>query len=336
MVNDKKYYMALAEKYLAHQASRQECDELLEWMQGDADLHRLQDTALEQAGNDMPENRRRHIYARIMDKARESQAAGPRRRPVALRLLAAACAVLAVACGTLLYRQAARPGATALELRTEATDRSQALLPDGTEVHLNALSTLTCRMDGSRRTVHLDGEGYFEVAPDRQRPFTIVTSGMELLCLGTKFDIKNYEDDSSARVILREGSVKVSSGQQEIVMTPGTCVTYNKSTGRLSKASVQKESATDWMHGCTYYRNESLENIANELSRSYGKRIVISTPEIARTSFSGYLGKASLNDVLNALSTASGLKYEYINDSTIHLYSRTGGTGRHPAKGQAR
>ena len=322
MTNDNKHYIHLAERYLAHEATPQECDELLEWMQDCDTLHQSIDQAIEQADNDMPEHRRRHIYSQIMATAGPQPARRPWwRRPA--RLLAAACLALAVCGGTLLYTQlAAGPRPAPVEVRTQATDRSEVRLPDGTLVHLNALSTLSYELDGEgRRTVRLNGEGYFEVAPDRRHPFRIMTSGMELLCLGTKFDIKNYEDDSSAKVILREGSVKVSSGRHSILMTPGTCVTYNKATGHLTKADVQKESATDWMSGNIYYRNESLENIANELARTYGKRIVISTPSIARETFSGYLGRASLADVLNALAVASGIHYEYINDSTIQLYS---------------
>ena len=325
MMNDRKHIRLLAGKFLDGTATEQEREELFDWMYDSARLHAMIDTDLKDSDNAMPESKRRRIYSQIVNAGQEQKAPQQRRRNGLTRLLAAACVAMAFVIGGMAYWQSASAEhySAPLEARTEAAARTQLTLPDGTQVHINSMSRLTYVYDVEKkaRIVNLEGEGYFEVAPDKDNPFTIVTNGMSLLCLGTKFDIKNYEDDNTAKVILREGSVKVSSGRQEILMTPGTCVTYNKKTGALSSADVQRESATDWIRGATYYKNESLENIANELSRNYGTRVVISSPEISKETFSGYLGKASLNDVLRALSVASGINYEFINDSTVHLFN---------------
>lgn len=332
MVNDKLYYKTLAEKFLGHHASQEEVDELFEWMKDNEQLSQLLSDEIEAAPNDeLSDSRKRHIYTTIVNSNGNAQSTQHvtgrtwRQRFTPMRLLAAACAVVAVCSVSMLAWQSLRPQPVyqPLMASTEAANRSQLTLPDGTLVHLNAQSQLTYQLDtkGRQRLVNLDGEGYFEVAPDKAHPFKILTNGMEVLCLGTKFDIKNYEDDNSAKVILRQGKVKVTSGTQEIVMQPGTCVTYNKATGRLSQQVVQKDCATDWMRGYAYYKNECLEDIANELSRNYGKRIVLSSPAMGRETFSGYLGHSSLDDVLRVLSVAAGIRYEYINDSTIQLFN---------------
>ena len=325
MVNDKKHIRLLAEKFLNDTATEQEREELFDWMYDSASLHAMIDADLKNSDNAMPESKRRRIYTEIVNAEHEQKIQQPHHRINTTWLLAAACVTMAFVIGAMAYWQSAssKPYNAPLEARTEAAARTQLTLPDGTQVYINSMSKLTYIHDTDKkaRIVNLEGEGYFEVAPDKNNPFTIVTNGMSLLCLGTKFDIKNYEDDNTAKVILREGSVKVSSGKQEILMKPGTCVTYNKTTGALTSADVQRESATDWIRGATYYKNESLENIANELSRNYGTRVVISSPEISKVTFSGYLGKTSLNDVLRALSMASGINYEFINDSTVHLFN---------------
>lgn len=340
MVNDKLYYKTLAEKFLGHHASQEEVDELFEWMKDNEQLDQLLRDEIEAAPDDeLSDSRKRHIYTTIVNansNGNSNATAQPtpntttqpttwRQRFTPIRLLAAACAVVAVCSVSMLAWQSLRPQPVyqPLKATTEAANRSQLTLPDGTRVHLNAQSQLSYQFDtkGRQRLVNLDGEGYFEVAPDKAHPFKILTNGMEVLCLGTKFDIKNYEDDNSAKVILRQGKVKVTSGTQEIVMQPSTCVTYNKATGRLSQQLVQKDCATYWIRGYAYYKNESLEDIANELSRNYGKRIVLSSPAMGRETFSGYLGHSSLDDVLRALSVAAGIRYEYINDSTIQLFN---------------
>lgn len=324
MNNDKDHYRPLAEKFLNHKTTEQESEELFAWMQDNQELTIMLYDDIEMADKDMPESKKRCIYNNIIEAKRHYEMSKKRFLVRLNRILTIACTILILIVCTLLYKHAITqlPKSDLVEVKTEATDHSELSLPDGTKVKLNSQSVLSYQLDNTlkQRIVNLEGEGYFEVATDKKHPFKIITNGMEILCLGTKFDIKNYDEDNSAIVVLREGSVKVSSGTQEILMTPGTSVTFNKSTGNLSQNRTQNDNAIAWIRGNIYYRNESLENIANDLSRKYGVRIVISSPEIGKTTFSGYLGKTSLDNVLNVLSTASGVSYEYINDSTVHIY----------------
>ena len=325
MLNDRYYFKKLAEKFLNEETTEQENEELFDWMKDNSELRMMIANDLEDSDDEMPESMKRRIYKRIVNGDGSKRTARPSRWLSTTRMLVAACAVLAVAVGVLAYRQvSAAPMQTKpLEVITEATNRSKLQLPDGTQMHLNAMSALTYNLDTKKkeRVVHLDGEGYFEVAPDKNTPFKIITNGMEVLCLGTKFDIKNYKEDNSAKVILKEGSVKVTSGTQEIIMEPGTCVTYDKVTGNLTQSKVQKDSAREWISGYSYYHNENLENIVNELSRTYGKRFVITSPEIGNETFSGYLGRGALDDVLEALAMASGISYKHVNDSTVLIFN---------------
>ena len=325
MVNDRYYYERLAEKYLREEASEQEKEELFDWMRDNEELCMIIDADLEASDNKMSERQKQRIYRQIVEECHSGGKVRLHRLFSVTRLLAAACVVLALSSGVLFYRQMAVSASAQkpFEVSTEAANHSRLQLPDGTSVHMNTRSTLSYALDNrhGERIVRLDGEGYFEVAADKDHPFKIITNGMEVLCLGTKFDIKNYKEDNSAKVILREGSVMVTSGTQKTLMTPGTCVTYDKNTGNLSQSRVRKDSAMEWISGYTYYQNENLENIVNELSRNYGKRFVITSPEINDETFSGYLGNGTLDDVLNALSVASGIDYRHANDSTILIYN---------------
>ncbi len=324
MSKDKDHFRPLAEKYLSHNATEQEREELLAWMQDNNELTIILYDDIEMADKDMPESKKRNVYNNIIRAEKHLEKSKKRLMIRLNRVLSIACIVLILIVCTLIYKQATAtlPDSDKVEVKTAATDHSELSLPDGTKVKLNSQSVLSYQLDNNskQRIVNLEGEGYFEVAADKKYPFKIITNGMELLCLGTTFDIKNYDEDNSAKVTLREGSVKVTSGTQEILMTPGTSVTYNKNTGKLTQNNAQKESPIGWINGNIYYCNESLENIANDLSRKYGVRIVISSPEICKTTFSGYLGKTSLENILDVLSTASGISYEFINDSTVHIY----------------
>lgn len=209
MVNDMLYYKTLAEKFLGHHTSQEEVDELFEWMKDNEQLSQLLREEIEAApDNELSDSRKRHIYTTIVnDNSNGNGTAQPtpnatqpttwRQRFTPMRLLAAACVVVAVCSVSLLAWQNLRsqPVYQPLMATTEAANRSQLTLPDGTQVYLNAQSQLSYQLDtkGRQRVVNLDGEGYFEVAPDKAHPFKILTNGMEVLCLGTKFDIKTMK-----------------------------------------------------------------------------------------------------------------------------------------------
>ena len=89
--------------------------------------------------------------------------------------------------------------------------RAQFSLSDGTTVTLNAGSRLKYdnRFGINDRVVQLEGEGYFKVAKDSKRPFTVKTSHLNVRALGTAFNVKAYSDDKTIETTLVEGSVKI-------------------------------------------------------------------------------------------------------------------------------
>ena len=89
--------------------------------------------------------------------------------------------------------------------------RAQFTLSDGTAVTLNAGSKLKYdnRFGIKDRIVQLEGEGYFKVAKDTKRPFIVKTSHLNVMALGTAFNVKAYSDDKTIETTLVEGSVKI-------------------------------------------------------------------------------------------------------------------------------
>lgn len=159
----------------------------------------------------------------------------------------------------------------------------QVRLPDGTQVWLNAASSLRfpTRFRGADREVSLSGEAYFEVAKDEEHPFVIHSSGMTTTVLGTKFNISAYNDDHSQRVTLAEGRVKVSeesetqTGREEgILLNPGyEAVRAEKEKNiRVRKANV--DAALAWKNGLFVFDAESLGSMMRKLSRWYDVDVV--------------------------------------------------------------
>src|SRR5882757_2009931 len=97
------------------------------------------------------------------------------------------------------------------------------VLADGSKIWLNAASTLKypASFNGAERTVELSGEGYFEVTGSAARPFRVRIKGAEIEVLGTHFNVKAYEDESSSKATLVDGAVKVIHGTQSLQLKPG-------------------------------------------------------------------------------------------------------------------
>src|SRR5690606_16157854 len=127
----------------------------------------------------------------------------------------------------------------------------QLTLPDGTEVWLNAASSLRypTRFTGGTRVVELAGEAYFAVAKNSQQPFIVKSSGQEIEVLGTEFNISAYADETEARTTLIEGAVKVSHHLTGVVrvLAPGEQAIRTDDQLRITTADLN--TVTAWKNG---------------------------------------------------------------------------------------
>lgn len=188
--------------------------------------------------------------------------------------------------GVLAYEGGAaggrKPGAAGgVSYNTLTTPRGgqyEVRLPDGTRVWLNAASSLTypTAFTGRSRKVTMTGEAYFEVAPDRQRPFEVGTGGLTVDVLGTHFNINAYTDEAYVGTTLLEGSVKVKTGKAAMVLRPGEQgLTENPAGDRgtaggiKTAASVNLEQVMAWKNGLFYFNHADIQTIMRQLARWY-------------------------------------------------------------------
>lgn len=147
----------------------------------------------------------------------------------------------------------------------------QVILPDGTHVWLNAVSSLKfpAAFKGGKRLVELNGEAYFEVAKNKEMPFIVHTENQEVEVLGTHFNINSYADEASTKTTLLEGSVKVTAKGNQKVLTPGDQAQINKNTKEIKVMPVSLEEAVAWKNGYFVFNDEKLESIMHRVSRWY-------------------------------------------------------------------
>lgn len=185
--------------------------------------------------------------------------------------------IVKAANGILIYKANSLAGNSETEeavFSTISTPRGgqyQVILPDGTHVWLNAASSLKfpTAFKGEKRLVELSGEGYFEVAKNKEMPFVVHTENQEVEVLGTHFNINSYTDEASTKTTLLEGSVKVTAKGNQKVLTPGDQAQINKNTKEIKVMPVSLEEAVAWKNGYFVFNDEKLESIMHRVSRWY-------------------------------------------------------------------
>lgn len=184
-------------------------------------------------------------------------------------------------------------------------------LSDGTRVWLNAKSELEFPVDfvSRERIVKLNGEAYFEVAPNAERPFIVETGGMKTRVLGTSFNIQAYGNEQTFVTTLITGKVEVSLEEEKktVVLKPGFASYWDKGTEQLGSKEVNVRNAIAWRYGDFVFEEEDIEVVMRVLSRWYGVEFIFDGGRKGKHTFSGKISKdKSLDGALEMMTWAGG------------------------------
>ena len=145
------------------------------------------------------------------------------------------------------------------------------VLPDGTKVWLNSASSLRypTQFTANQRIVELDGEGYFEVAHDRSKPFIVTSKGQQVKVLGTRFNISSYDNEPGTLTTLVQGSIELSSNsvKTKVILKPGQQALLTDSG--LEIHPVQTATFTSWTENEFSFKGAPLSKVMRQLERWY-------------------------------------------------------------------
>ncbi len=194
---------------------------------------------------------------------------------------------------------------------------SDILLPDGSVIFLNAESRIKYSIDGEQgiREVFLDGEAWFDVAENRERPFVVHTSFYDINVTGTKFNVKAYNDDSKVCTTLEEGEVVISSSEKlkvenEVVLKPGEQISFDKSTRTINVKKVNTQRFTSWKDNKLVFVNMHLKEFIVILERKYGVDMEIKNKKILDLHIDCTIKDESIIEILDYLKKTLSISYE--------------------------
>lgn len=175
------------------------------------------------------------------------------------------------------------------------------VLADGTIVWLNSDSHIRypVTFSGNTRQVELEGEAYFEVAKDVEKPFIVRMNEYNVRVTGTQFNVRNYSNESLATTLV-EGGVQIERKGKVDRLRPGQQAVLENNEIRIRVVNVEEQVA--WRHGAFGFTQCRLENIMEELARWYDVDVFYMNQQVKDYHFSAWFKRSSsINEVINIL-----------------------------------
>jgi len=208
-------------------------------------------------------------------------------------------------------------------IETPRGGQYQIVLPDGSQVWLNAASSIRYPTSFSTvsRTVSITGEAYFEVTKNPHLPFKVSSGTQTVEVLGTHFNISAYQDEDGIKTTLMEGSVKVTNDKYKSAATlrPGQQSVITASSKAIDVRIADTEDILAWKNGSFNFNNEDIYSIMRKLSRWYDVDISYTNQEIQRQRFSGSIPRASnISEVLHFLEYTGTVHFK-VSERRIYV-----------------
>ena len=202
-------------------------------------------------------------------------------------------------------------------------------LPDGTHLVLNAGSRITWpeSFTGGTRDIFLEGEVMANVSKDAEHPFVIHSGDVTVRVHGTSFEFRSFRGETQVQLMLLEGSVSLdvpsSEGSREVSLSPGDIAVFDREAGDVSLSRVSSGTFRPFTEGRSFsFYNTPLKDIAAELERCFGQRIVIGDGRIADKRFLAFFTNGeSLDEILRLLAKNGNLRVSSSEDG-YYIYGK--------------
>lgn len=205
------------------------------------------------------------------------------------------------------------------EISNPSGVRSKITLPDGSNVWLNAESTIRYAIPFVRRTreVELHGEAYFDVSKNPSSPLEVKFNQLTVRVLGTQFNVKSFSDDNLVEVVLKEGSIVLDNNRkgilkEQIYMKPNQRWVLNKTTHISALNDVDADQYIAWHKNKLVLNKTSMADLAKMLERWYGVKVSIKDQDLYKNKFTTVFDNEPLYRVIELLELSSPIRMTYI------------------------
>ncbi|MEN6617918.1 MAG: FecR domain-containing protein [Rikenellaceae bacterium] len=191
-------------------------------------------------------------------------------------------------------------------------------LPDGSKIWLNSSSSIKCpeKFDTEKREIELEGEGYFEVVPDKEWPMYVKTSkGYTVKVTGTTFNLSSYSNDNKLIVTLISGNISLlhEQNKKEIKLNPTEEIVISDTEKPILVKNANIEYNTAWKEGYLLFDNTPMSEVIKKMERWYGVSFIIKDTSILDYRFTANFKSESITQVLEILKLSSNIRFKIDN-----------------------
>ncbi|HMG10281.1 MAG TPA: FecR domain-containing protein [Mucilaginibacter sp.] len=192
-------------------------------------------------------------------------------------------------------------------------------LPDGTIIHLNSASSIKVPIAfaGKKREVFLtEGEAFFEVKHDIEKPFLVHTGKVITQVLGTSFNIKYYRDLPELKVFVNSGKVEIHDQEHTLGMyTPNQELIYNSVSHEFTKVNIAGNNLLSWMHEELILDDVSFKEMVIYLQNRYNVKVKYRSKDLDHQRYSvRFPNKLDIRQVMDILQVIDGRQYRLKNN----------------------
>ncbi|MDR2282538.1 MAG: DUF4974 domain-containing protein [Sphingobacterium sp.] len=215
---------------------------------------------------------------------------------------------------------------SSFEISTPRGGQYRMTLPDGSKVWLNAATKLAYQEDKEVRHIDMEGEAYFEVShqlkktkgkESEAKPFRVRAGKQEIAVLGTHFNVKSYKGEQRNYTTLFEGSVRISTEKEKVVLVPGEQSVVEGAS--IKKAVVDPSTVLAWKEGNFVFNSERLDEILLQVGRWYDVDFIIEKEYLKNEKFEVMLPRfGQLKELLELLQKTEKIKFRY-EDRKIYV-----------------
>ena len=216
-------------------------------------------------------------------------------------------------------------------------------LPDGSVITLNSGTAIDVNFEQDVRNIYLKkGEAFFQVAPDKSRPFSVQTKNGVVTAVGTAFTVR--VQDENMDVLVTEGKIaltatddflqtpKKNSADNKLTnlhastlveLTAGQNVVFNQQVEEIKTMRPDEaEKKLDWRDGVLVFKGESLEQVIADVSRYTEMHIEIAGDDLKTQPIAGYFKVGETEALFDALHMMSDIEVERVSPNRVRLYKR--------------
>lgn len=305
----------LLQKYIAGNADKSETQQVVEWM-------KLSD-----------DNRREYMAQRKLydialwrtQRSDDEESAPARRWTIGMVLketLKIAAVIAIVFSATYFWMDSERQHEeeSLQSVYAPSGQRTEIRLPDGTKVWLNARSSLTYsnQFIGDFRKVKLNGEAYFIVTKNKEKPFIVQTGTYNIKVLGTEFNVSAYHSSGEWRTSLLNGKVEIDDNQGQSLMQLEPNTEASLENGRLVKSAINTTEAFAWRRGLLSFTKLPMAEMVKKFELYYGVRIVVNNKRLLSNIYTGkfFIGDG-IEHALDVLKIDNNFNYKYDTDKCL-------------------